>query len=871
MKMPIHLPPIRIPNSPRFSLSSLNADSSPLTEREQRTRPPTPIEPPQNGEDFPVESPKNGEDDFPSPSSSEDSLSPPSDKTHSPIDSAHSDSFPLSTPHLTRTFTPQCDTCARVTRDECRPNGDDSVPKFHASHPETPEFTPPSPSPTVFSHMSYAHVHARRETSSSQALSPRSCGAFSPRSQVFGVENESDTQFSPPSDACNSTHSTPLQRPMVFSHVAYARGSQKGSAGTPPLESELSPLFSQQNSIFENCDELFSDSFETSISPDFAPRSGEFAPNSDYSSRFMLKMPIPTPHTPYTSQFTGRIHRPHSTPLTRQQSAPLLRSRAPHVTPHIRPHSTPPTFMPMVTLPPLHQAQVGESPEMFGSRPYRTSHNQSRSSSHISLGSSHLSLLSPSSSSHLSLLSPSSGSTGEYREKGVPDYDQMLASVLGTRPGYDTETDSDSTTFIPLDPHLAPASPISPFTQMKPISPATSPRPKPLAPRMPPVVPGEPIFPPNQKVILFGLNHLSGAAIEALCCKHGPLAAPLEMKYDQYGQFTGMVKVTYQSIQSAQSSYLHFNSCPPNAGISAKFGNPRILNPKCRSHARPRSLPKRPTRSSSERTLQQYYPRALPKFQKLPTASEASARLRARATSVGQPAAVGVTYDGGRFPGGMSTLPKPEIIGNTIVCQSESEIPVELLGDPGVERRVLTVSAKTQVKSIAGAVAHTIRKRQCPVVLAGGAPGVNLGVKAVAIAREYLINDDIELCCYCERSNHIGGFRFSVVAVNNLVHLGDLDDRTMLKVSRHSKANKLAGAITRQARQRRSISLGAMGSGSVLQAVKAIATARDLVASEGIELVIQPEFISLLIGEGGTQNRSVLRIHVHPQVSTRRR
>lgn len=60
---------------------------------------------------------------------------------------------------------------------------------------------------------------------------------------------------------------------------------------------------------------------------------------------------------------------------------------------------------------------------------------------------------------------------------------------------------------------------------------------------------------------------------------------------------------------------------------------------------------------------------------------------------------------------------------------------------------VLKVSAKSQPKSVAGAIAAVLREAGAVEVQAVGAGAVNQSVKAIAIARGYVVANGIDLIC----------------------------------------------------------------------------------------------------------------------------
>ena len=59
----------------------------------------------------------------------------------------------------------------------------------------------------------------------------------------------------------------------------------------------------------------------------------------------------------------------------------------------------------------------------------------------------------------------------------------------------------------------------------------------------------------------------------------------------------------------------------------------------------------------------------------------------------------------------------------------------------------LKVSAKSNPNAVAGALAAVIRERATAEIQAVGAGAINQAVKAVAIARSYLKDSDIDIVC----------------------------------------------------------------------------------------------------------------------------
>ncbi len=88
------------------------------------------------------------------------------------------------------------------------------------------------------------------------------------------------------------------------------------------------------------------------------------------------------------------------------------------------------------------------------------------------------------------------------------------------------------------------------------------------------------------------------------------------------------------------------------------------------------------------------------------------------------------------------------------------------------------------------------------------------------------------------------------------------DDMEILKVSAHSKAKALAGALAAVVRTDGAVGLQAIGAGAVNQAIKAIAVARGYVAPNGLDLVVVPSFVEISIND---EARTAIKFLVEPR------
>lgn len=82
----------------------------------------------------------------------------------------------------------------------------------------------------------------------------------------------------------------------------------------------------------------------------------------------------------------------------------------------------------------------------------------------------------------------------------------------------------------------------------------------------------------------------------------------------------------------------------------------------------------------------------------------------------------------------------------------------------------------------------------------------------------------------------------------------------ILKVKSTSQVNKVAGAVAEMVREGKEVEVHAIGAGAINQSIKALATARGYVASNGIDLYFVPAFVDITIdGEERTGVKLVVK------------
>jgi len=184
------------------------------------------------------------------------------------------------------------------------------------------------------------------------------------------------------------------------------------------------------------------------------------------------------------------------------------------------------------------------------------------------------------------------------------------------------------------------------------------------------------------------------------------------------------------------------------------------------------------------------------------------------------------------------------------------------------------IGNSTNPRDVAGQIAGQARAAvDCPVLQCVGPQSTNQAMKAVAIARTYLSQSDQngatshpDLAVYPEFVKLEGGGDDQLSAMQLFISKRarrpcDVKEGRSLKVGNSTDAKSLAGAIASCTREGSRVELTAIGAGSVNQAIKSVAIARQFVEEEAIDLCCRPEFVEIVEGESGTPT-SALRLLV---------
>jgi stage V sporulation protein S len=224
-----------------------------------------------------------------------------------------------------------------------------------------------------------------------------------------------------------------------------------------------------------------------------------------------------------------------------------------------------------------------------------------------------------------------------------------------------------------------------------------------------------------------------------------------------------------------------------------------------------------------------------------------------------------------------------------------SQGPLPSLEEVGGGLNSVKVSARANVKSIAGAISKQLRSTEMLCATAVGPEGSNHGMKALCIARTYLAADGWDLSATVvevqpDPTVREGRcFAFVVVRLQVPAKTGDplceagvgrteplprfvrpVEKQTDMKVSGSGSAQTLGGAIAKCLREDKECIITAIGPASVAKCVEAMALARSHVWGDGLQLAFYPGFEQIVMdlsGPAAGEARSAVRVHVWPEAA----
>ncbi|KAG8468681.1 hypothetical protein KFE25_013764 [Diacronema lutheri] len=157
------------------------------------------------------------------------------------------------------------------------------------------------------------------------------------------------------------------------------------------------------------------------------------------------------------------------------------------------------------------------------------------------------------------------------------------------------------------------------------------------------------------------------------------------------------------------------------------------------------------------------------------------------------------------------------------------------------------VSADSDIQKVSGYIAASVRSQQPAMVLAISDVAVNQAIKALALARNFLMSDNLDLVAQprfpeFDQNSQTANMQLDLQAKQTRIQLDDKVSATMC-VSQRSLPSAVAGAIASTAREGKHVTkVSCMGPQAVLRTVKSIFLARRFLQDDSLDLSFVPQF-----------------------------
>ena len=162
---------------------------------------------------------------------------------------------------------------------------------------------------------------------------------------------------------------------------------------------------------------------------------------------------------------------------------------------------------------------------------------------------------------------------------------------------------------------------------------------------------------------------------------------------------------------------------------------------------------------------------------------------------------------------------------------------------------MLKVKSDSKPNTVAGAICNVVREARgkAPSILATGPQAINQAMKAIAIARKYLLDEStpVDLLCFPQFEQDVRSGSNVCFELEKVQPIEREPLETDLAVKDKTDVYKLAGAIAGRVRDGDEVAVTTKGPVPVLIAVKAMATAQEYVKDEGLSLQFSPSIVDL--------------------------
>lgn len=179
---------------------------------------------------------------------------------------------------------------------------------------------------------------------------------------------------------------------------------------------------------------------------------------------------------------------------------------------------------------------------------------------------------------------------------------------------------------------------------------------------------------------------------------------------------------------------------------------------------------------------------------------------------------------------------------------SESDINQDLIDEGVAAGDFIKVGGESATKKVAGKIAHSCRSGDPPAILCKGPSSINQAVKAVAVARGYLLEENIDLTCQ-------PAFRDDKQLASLAIYLAKrtpiefcTENVEALTSNKESDPHKMAGAIAARVRENIPVTITGIGEEAVSKCIRAICHGRLYLEQDHVDIKALVEFVTVQKG-----------------------
>lgn len=167
----------------------------------------------------------------------------------------------------------------------------------------------------------------------------------------------------------------------------------------------------------------------------------------------------------------------------------------------------------------------------------------------------------------------------------------------------------------------------------------------------------------------------------------------------------------------------------------------------------------------------------------------------------------------------------------------------------------IKVGGESATKGVAGKIAHSCRQGNPPAVLAKGPASINQAVKAIAVARSYLLEEGVDLTCQPAFRDDKQLASLALYLAKRAPVTFPTENVEALSSNKDSDPHKMAGAIAARVRDDIPVTITGIGVEAVSKCIRAICHGRLYLEQNGVDIKALVEFVHV---QKGTETLNAL-------------